>query len=287
VIGKDAASVFSAWPDLRDFCRRQGQTEGEFALGTPDRLRYFSAHVSPITRGTRPFGRLILLHDMTERREFSRRLIEAQENERRAIARELHDEAGQLLATLLLGLGSIQNHAPSPEIAKAMAELRGIADNVMQSLHRLAVDLRPVSLDRLGLEPALRQYTTTLSQQKNLTVSLAITDIASERLPPDVETTVYRVVQEALTNAVRHARATEIAVIIERRPATRGVGDRLIAIIEDNGEGFDPTTSPEGRLGLLGMRERAELANGTLSIESIPGHGTAIYLDLPWPVERG
>jgi PAS domain S-box-containing protein len=208
----------------------------------------------------------------------SRRLVEIQETERRHIARELHDEASQALTSLMVGLRLLEREADSPETVVAqVAELKSRANDILENLHRLAIDLRPASLDHLGLVAALRQYIKTFGQQHNLTMQFEVVGLDDKRLSPAVETNLYRIVQEALTNVVRHTKATRIDVLLERR------GEQLITIIEDDGDGFDPQTAgQDGRLGLLGMRERAEMLGGTLMVESTIGTGTTIYVEVPY-----
>ena len=149
---------------------------------------------------------------------------------------------------------------------------------MLDGLHRLAVNLRPASLDRLGLVPALNQYIQTFRQQSNLNVELLTAGLEanSMRLCPDIETTVYRVVQEAMTNVVRHAHATRVSVLVERHDGY------VLAIIEDDGVGFDPEEAMHrSRLGLFGMQERAETYGGSFTIESSAGSGTTVFLKLP------
>ncbi len=208
----------------------------------------------------------------------SGRLVEVQEAERRHIARELHDETGQALSSLLLGLSLMEKEAHQPQavIARAL-ELEVLADGMLENLHRLAMNLRPASLDHLGLIPALEQYITSFGEQHGLDVQFEALGLAEDRLPSSVETAVYRVVQEALTNIARHARASHVDVLLERR------GERLLAIIEDDGVGFEVEEAMQtSRLGLVGMRERARALGGTLTIESAPGAGTTVFVEVPY-----
>ena len=207
----------------------------------------------------------------------SHRLVEVQENERRSIARELHDEAGQALTSLLLGLGSLErDHECTPGLRERLDDLRTMTNGVMEALHRLAVNLRPASLDRLGLVPALDQYVQSFSEQHGLAVRFAAVGAEGRRLPPDVETAFYRVTQEALTNVLRHAGAGQVSVLLQYHDA------QAVIIIEDDGRGFDVEAAfGRGRLGLLGIRERAEMLGGLLTVESSPGRGTTIYVAVP------
>ncbi len=210
-------------------------------------------------------------------KSLSRRLVEAQEIERRNIALELHDEAGQSLTSLMVGLGLLERQASSPEaVVQAVLELKQQTNDILENLHRLAINLRPASLDHVGLVPALKQYTKNFSQQHDLEIQFEVVGLDDRRLPATVETNLYRIVQEVLTNVVRHARAGRVDVLLERR------NDRLVTIIEDDGVGFDPQTTGSGRLGLLGMRERAEMLDGTVVVESTPGTGTTVYVEVPY-----
>ncbi len=207
----------------------------------------------------------------------SRRLVEVQESERRHIARELHDEAGQALVSLRYGLRLLEREiGEGGSVTERVAELVQRTDTVIDSLHRLAADLRPVSLDHLGLEAALRQYSRSAGSELGLAVRFKSRGFTGARLPAVVETDLYRVVQEAMTNVVRHARATRVDVLVEHR------GDRVMVMVEDDGVGFAPDQVQRGdHFGLLGIRERAEALGGTLTLESAPGAGTTVVVEVP------
>jgi signal transduction histidine kinase len=209
--------------------------------------------------------------------QLSRRLVEVQESERRYISRELHDEASQALASLMVGLRLIERDAHDPEsVTAGAADLKTIADGVIENLQRLAMDLRPASLDHLGLVAALEQYAQAISDRHKLVLRYEVIGI-EDRLAPDKETAIYRIVQEALSNVVRHAQATRIDVLLEKR------GQKLIVIVEDNGVGFDPNEAARsGRLGLVGINERVDMLDGTLTIESQPGVGSTLFLEVPY-----
>jgi signal transduction histidine kinase len=206
----------------------------------------------------------------------SRRLVEVQESERRNIARELHDEAGQALVSLRFGLRRLEREIDEGgSVAGQLAELVRETDAVIDALHRLAVDLRPATLDALGLEAALRQYSRSAGAKSGLAVRFKARGFTSERLPTVVETALYRMVQEAMANVVRHAHATRVDVLVERRD------DRVIVMVEDDGVGFEPDRAEHGgHVGLLGLRERAEALGGTLSVESTPGAGTTVVVEV-------
>ena len=215
-----------------------------------------------------------------ERLQFlSRRLVEVQESERRFIARELHDHAGQNLTSLMLGLGTIEKEAGNPEfVCKRAAELKEMTDHILEELHRLAINLRPASLDHLGLTSALEQLIKVFTLDSHLPIKLKTVGFGEDdRLTHELETTPYRIVQEALTNVVRHAHASRVDVVLERRD------DSLLVIVEDDGRGFDANLIREhGRLGLLGMKERAEMLGGTMTLESTPGCGTTLFVEVPY-----
>ncbi len=210
-------------------------------------------------------------------KNLSRRLVEVQEDERRAIARELHDDAGQLLASLSIGLRVLERrYGGSPEALSHVGYLQQLVDEVQSNVHDLGATLRPASLDKLGLLPALRQSVERYERQYGLKATIAEVDVAGTRLPASVETAVYRIVEEALSNVLRHARASRVDVLLQRR------ADALIAIVEDDGAGFEVDELwTEHGLGLVGMRERAEMLGGKLTLESTPGFGTTVYLTMP------
>lgn len=224
-----------------------------------------------------------LFEQISESRErlqaLSRRLVEVQENERRYVAQELHDDAGQALASLKVGLKLLEKESSDPNaIKEKLRQLNRIADEVLENLHRLAVDLRPTALDHLGLVAALQQHTDLLSSQQGITINFnTVGDI--ERLPGEIETAIYRIVQEALTNVIKHAKATRVDILLERRSKD------IRVIVEDNGVGFPPNFLNSGHLGAVGMSERAEMLGGSLRIESAPGEGSAVFLEVPCPSE--
>lgn len=207
----------------------------------------------------------------------SQRLMTAQENERLHLSRELHDESGQLLAALTVQFGLLERDVDHPEaIRQRIAELNSTTSKVRENLHRLAVNLRPASLDHLGLVTTLNQFIQEFSRQYTIDVEFEAVGIQDKRLPIETETTLFRVVQESLTNVMLHAQATRVDVLLSL------VDKRVSVIIEDNGIGFLPAlVMMEDRLGLFGMRERIEMLGGTLVIESSPGQGTTIKAEVP------
>jgi PAS domain S-box-containing protein len=208
----------------------------------------------------------------------SRRLVEVQESERRYIARELHDEASQSLTALKFGLRLLEQEVHQPEsLLLRVTELKRLTDGVLEELHRLAMGLRPASLDYLGLVAALEQLVKDSDQRYKMAVRFRATGFTEERrLPDHVETTIYRIVQEALTNAVRHANAKNLDVILEQRE------DKTVILVEDDGAGFDTRIiGKPGHLGLVGMQERAQMIGAAITIESEPGCGTIIVVEAP------
>jgi signal transduction histidine kinase len=169
----------------------------------------------------------------------------------------------------------VNQQCPLPEIKTQLDEIRELVAQTLDEVHNLSVELRPSVLDDLGLEAALSRYVQDYRARYPLDVDLLVVGL-EERLPPPVETAVYRIIQESLTNIARHAHATTASILVEQR------NGRLKAIIEDDGVGFDrQVVAKNGRLGLYGMRERAELLNGALTIESGPGQGTSIFVEVP------
>jgi signal transduction histidine kinase len=217
----------------------------------------------------------------TVRTALRRQLTLAEEEERRRLARELHDEVGQHLTALGLGLQALSDVAPpGSDVDRRAAQLRGLTDTLGRELHALAVRLRPRALDDFGLEAALQSYAEEWARQSGITIDVH-TRGPSTRLLPSAESAVYRIVQEALTNVARHSGAAHAGVVLERR-------DGYIHLaVEDDGRGFDPDRAamPDAdrlqRLGLVGMRERAALVGGTMDIESAPGKGTTVFVRFP------
>jgi signal transduction histidine kinase len=209
----------------------------------------------------------------------SRRLVEVQESERRYIARELHDEAGQSLTALKFGLRLLEQDVDKPDsLLLRISELKQLTDSVSEELHRLAMDLRPASLDYLGLVVALEQLVKGFADRYPMIIRFKESGFDGYvRLPDYIETNIYRIVQEALTNAVRHAQASNVDVIVENRAG------KVVVIIEDDGVGFEiAEISRSGHLGLLGIQERIQMIAGSLQIESIPGGGTTIVVEVPY-----
>jgi signal transduction histidine kinase len=210
-----------------------------------------------------------------------RRLVTAQEEERHRISRELHDHMGQYLSTMILRLKTLQPLAAEQESARLnLQQLQELTGQLVDEAHHLAWELRPAALDDLGLLTALQNYTEKWSERSGIAVDFHSGGLKRERLPHEIETTIYRIVQEALTNVLKHAVARRVSVIVERR---RG---HVLVIVEDDGKGFDVESAARSwgtgcGLGLLGMRERVALVAGDLNIESAPGGGTTLRIRVP------
>ncbi|MFO0577368.1 MAG: PAS domain-containing protein [Polyangia bacterium] len=219
------------------------------------------------------------------RNELRRQLDTAHEDERRRIARDLHDQTGQLLAELQLAVHTVAAASPlSPAATERLTDLQRVAAELGRQVHDLAVRLRPTALDDVGLTAALRELTTGFTARTHVPVDLEAPDpkeLGLERLPPEVETVVYRVVQEALTNIAKHAAARQVSVVVTHKDGAARV------IVEDDGRGFEPGQAGAGRLGLVGMRERVTLIGGELEIESEVGRGTCLIARLPLRREAG
>jgi signal transduction histidine kinase len=215
----------------------------------------------------------------TELSQALRSTVEGQEAERQRIARELHDTLGQTLTLLQLGLDGLGRVLPTDtDLQSQLAALKGLANNVGSEVNRLAWEIRPTALDDLGLETAIRHLTEIWAERSNLQFGLHLA-LNGRRLDPQVETTLYRVLQEALVNIVRHASATRVGVLLEATEI------EVRMIVEDNGRGFSTDPAPGGvpakRLGLLGIRERLSLVSGALEVESSPGHGCTLFVSVP------
>lgn len=214
------------------------------------------------------------------RQEMLGLVIAAQESERARVARDLHDDVGQALTSVLLGLrlveGAFDGDPVSVTDARSrVGELRELVADALRSTRQLAFELRPTVLDDVGLRPALERLVANVAERSGLRIDLAAGAVeGAQRLPPHVETVVYRVVQESLTNVVRHAHAQRVSIVV----ATHSHGLRVV--VEDDGVGFDSATT-EGTLGVRGMTERATLVGGSVEVTSSPEGGATVVLEVP------
>jgi signal transduction histidine kinase len=229
---------------------------------------------------------MAIITDFTDRKraeatrlELMKRVISAEDDERRRVARELHDETGQSLTAVLVGLRAIEEQAITLDVQSAAQRLRRVAAQTVDDIGRLARGLHPAVLDDLGLAEAVRRHGNDWARSFGIAVDLRLPGPIPHPLPPFVQTTVYRIVQEALTNVARHARAHAVAVELTYE------GAMLELVVQDDGVGFDTgTTRREASgLGLHGMRERVGLLGGSFEIESTPGRGTVVRARVPAP----
>ncbi|HET9243857.1 MAG TPA: GAF domain-containing sensor histidine kinase [Gaiella sp.] len=216
--------------------------------------------------------------DLSKRvsRDALARVLQAQELERKRLARELHDETGQALTSILLGLKPLEQSASSDQARTAVASLRELVVSTLQDVRRLAVELRPTALDDFGLAAAVERLAGTFREQSGMRVDYEA-QLGENRLPTEVETTLYRIVQEALANIVKHADASHVSILLTRT-------DRFVSVVvEDDGRGFDGNATRDDVLGIAGMRERVGLVGGRLRVESTVGSGTTVAAEVPLP----
>ena len=293
----------SAWERLvhPDDRRLADRANASVASGQPTyeaefRLRHKDGHyVHVLSRGFPvrrepggPVVRIVGTHfDLTQRKqqdaerartELLTRLVFAQEDERRRIARDMHDEFGEQLTALALRIGTLKKAcADRPDLDAQTEALDAIARRLDQEVDHLVWELRPTALDDLGLRAALTNYVQDWSDRVSIPATFHTSGLLDERLPPEIETTLYRIAQEALNNSAKYSRARRVEVILERR------ADCVLLVVEDDGIGFDTSEAGEpgsGGFGLRGMRERAGLIGASLEIESAPGQGTTVLLRL-------
>lgn len=238
-----------------------------------------------LNRDLRQVG--ILLEDAQQKQDFGLRIIEAQEEERKRVSREIHDGPAQMLANVMMRSELIERIFRERGTEDGFKEIRNLRDNVRNALYevrRIIYDLRPMALDDLGLIPTLKKYLNTIEEYDGKTKILfhSIGCLSDIRLPPRFEVALFRLAQEAVTNAIKHAEATEINVRVEVED------DYISMIIKDNGKGFNVKTVKENRdkksFGLIGMKERVELLEGKITVDSKKGLGTFIMIKVPFQV---
>ncbi|QPG54230.1 sensor histidine kinase [Heyndrickxia coagulans] len=222
------------------------------------------------------------IEDAKHKQEFGLRVIEAQEEERKRISREIHDGPAQMLANMLLRSDLVEKVYHENGMEEAIAEMRTLKELVRDSLkevRRIIYDLRPMALDDLGLIPTLKKYLSTIESYKGSPV-ITYRHLGEERrLPTNYEIALFRLIQESVQNALKHAKATEIQVKSELRK------NSFIATVKDNGVGFDIHSIREGAFGIVGMRERVSLLNGEISIHSKIGAGTLVIIQIPMQLD--
>jgi two-component system, chemotaxis family, sensor kinase Cph1 len=207
-----------------------------------------------------------------------RRIVSAQEIERQRISRDLHDHLGQQLTALRLTIASLKDQAqPHAELDAPIEQIQSLTKQIDGDVDFLAWELRPAALDELGMSAMLENFVQEWTKHFNTETEYHCRGLNSIQLQPETEINLYRIAQEALNNIAKHAEASHVDVLLERR------GTDAVLVVEDNGKGFNPNekNNLKDGLGLISMRERASLVGGTLEIESAPGQGTTIFVRVP------
>jgi PAS domain S-box-containing protein len=298
MLGRSADVIFTA----EDRKQRAPEKEREVALvkgrASDERwharkdgsLFYASGVMVPLFENTALLGFSKIARDLTQQvqaetalreRGMLKRLVDAQEDERQRIARDLHDQLGQHLTALRLRLEGLKaNYGAEPAMIRAIDQTQRLAQKIDNDVTFLAWELRPTALDNLGLRNALAHYLIEWSKNYGIPSEFHTARLRKNRLDPEIEINLYRIAQEALNNVLKHAKAGKVSCLLEFRK------DDVVLVIEDDGVGFDPgrkrSKSKRGKgLGMIGMRERAALLGGTLEIESAPGAGTTVIVRVP------
>ncbi|HWR43554.1 HAMP domain-containing sensor histidine kinase [Sporomusa sp.] len=267
---------------------RQGALDINIAVGGSDEVgrlglafRQMAESLSKTSK-----ERNLLIEELKEKEQLRKillnKVITAQEDERKRISRELHDEAGQSLTSLIVSLRILADRAADPAEKEILLGARELAACTLKDIRTLAVDLRPPAIDDLGLVPALTKYANDFHKRYSIAVDFSVT-VNDGRIHSQTATALYRIMQESLTNVVKHAGAKHIAINLEVNTK------HIVLSVTDDGQGFKQSTidqaRQENRLGLYGMMERAELLGGTVEYASVPGQGTTIRVIVPNPEE--
>jgi PAS domain S-box-containing protein len=293
ITGKSAEIVFT--PEDRQ--KRVPQNEMQTALQEgcaederfhirKDGTRFYASGILSPLKDSRLKGFVKVARDMTAQiaaanatreKEMLQKLVKAQEDERKRIARDLHDELGQQLTGLRLKIVNAENLCRDKAVADELKKIQSIAEQIDQGVDFLAWELRPAALDDLGLFAALEKYVREWSHYSGVTAEFLTSNIEKVRFAPEAETNLYRIAQEALNNVHKHAAAKTVEIALKKRD------NLIVLIIEDDGRGFDPQDNKnrEKGIGLIGMQERALLLGGEFEIESAPGRGTSVFVRVP------
>ncbi|HXH70929.1 MAG TPA: PAS domain S-box protein [Pyrinomonadaceae bacterium] len=293
IIGKSGAILFTLEDRARDVPEKEikcasetGKAEDERWHIRKDGSRFYASGVMQPLRDGGIHGFVKICRDQTEKieaekilrnKETLQKLIGAQEDERKRIARDLHDELGQQLTALRFKLEATRKICEEEKICGKIDEIQLIAKQIDANVDFLAWELRPAALDDLGLIAALENYVREWSHHAGVSAEFHASKSKKTRLAPEVETNLYRITQEALNNTHKHAKAKSVSVVLEKRD------NLIVLIIEDDGEGFNPKLKKNRSrgLGLIGMEERSALVGGTFEIESAPKQGTTIFVRVP------
>ena len=237
-------------------------------------ISYFSTDLKSIT---------IALEEAKMKQDLGIKIITAQEEERKRLSREIHDGPAQMMANVLMRTDLIERIYREKGIDQALAELSDLkltVRNALSEVRRIIYDLRPMALDDLGIIPTLKKYTST-RMEYHQGIDIKFRSIESEvPLPKDYEVAIFRLVQECINNALKHANPTEITVKIEW--ATKFIN----IVVRDNGIGFNTKQIKQGSFGLIGLQERIELVKGSMNVQSVIGQGTLVMFQIPYPVEK-
>ncbi len=278
-------TVFEVFSKLK----RQTLLELDFPVTTKDeQKKHVKMKVSQVKdRKGKVTGCSALFRDISAEKQneqdlriYLTKLVDIQEKERSRIAQELHDGTGQHLAAVGLALGAIiNNYDQTIPLEKKLANLQTMITELGKEIHNVAWEMRPPSLDKHGLLAALKHYTEIWSDRTGIQVEFLATAMDNVRTTTSIETAIFRIVQESFTNIAKHAKASKVNVILQQHR------NEIHLVVEDNGEGFhaeDDSKDTGQSMGLSGMKERAMLVGGTFQIESSHGHGTAIFVRVPY-----
>jgi len=269
---------------VRDFLEEQRRNEHELRQAheqLADRAKQLETLVESRTAKLAKSNER-LRREMAEREALRRKLLHAQEEERRRIARELHDQMGQNLTALNVGLKSLLDRQSRSGLDSRVQGLQELATQTARDLNRVAVELRPAALDDLGLVKAIRALTESWSTRYGIDVDFEAGEYQPASISSEIETILYRIIQEALNNVAKHSGATRVALVLRR------TADQVQAIIEDDGRGFDARVASQSgngsnRLGLLGIQERLSTVGGSCKVESAPERGATLLVRIPIP----
>jgi signal transduction histidine kinase len=250
------------------FARKPDETTRKFIYS-------FASQLSVVAENARLWKEIKYKEEL--RLKLLERVITVQEEERKRISRELHDETSQSITSIIVGLTLLEEYHPSEQMKEKISDLKEVSQKTLEEIHYISWSLRPSVLDDLGLLPAIKKYVIEYMKKYDLDVDIQVIGFDQLRLSSIIEVTIYRVIQEALTNAARHAEAENISIILKH---TKGI---VTVIIEDDGKGFEikkliSRELSKDHLGLKGMQERIESLGGKLLLESNKGFGTTVYV---------